>query len=112
MGDSMKAGREANTQNYPAAALAKWARVLPHLFPDGTGDGEVAIHTQARILIWRDRTGFDHATTIYADATARLAALAASNDTREFTNQLAQVDHACKACHAAYKEGAQGPPGK
>jgi hypothetical protein len=33
MGDAMKAGREAKTVGYPAAALAKWAKALPQMFP-------------------------------------------------------------------------------
>ena len=40
MGDAMKAGREAKSQGYPAAALAKWAKALPRMFPPGTGKGE------------------------------------------------------------------------
>ena len=31
--DAMKAGREAKSQGYPAAALAKWAKALPQMFP-------------------------------------------------------------------------------
>jgi len=47
-----------------------------------------------------------------ADATARLAALAAANDTAGFTRQPEEVDHACSSCPARFKEGAQGPPKK
>jgi cytochrome c556 len=112
MGDSMKAGREAKSQGYPAAALAKWARALPRMFPAGSGKGETSTDSQALPAIWRDRAGFDRAAANYADATGRLAALAAANDTAGFTRQLEDVDQACSSCHARYKEGAQGPPGK
>lgn len=112
MGDAIKAGREARSQGYPAAALAKWAKALPRMFPAGTGRGETSASTQALPAIWQDRTGFERAAANYADATARLAALAAANDTPGFTNQLEEVDHACGSCHARYKEGAQGPPKK
>ena len=47
MGDAMKAGREAKSQSYPAAALAKWAKALPRMFPPGTGKGETSGKTQA-----------------------------------------------------------------
>jgi len=112
MGDAMKAGREAKSQAYAAAALAKWAKVLPQMFPAGTGKGETSASTQALPAIWRDRAGFDRAAINYADATARLAALAAANDAAGFTKQLDGVDQACASCHARYKEGAQGPPKK
>ena len=112
MGDAMKAGREANSQSYPAAALAKWAKALPRMYPPGTGKGETSADTQALNAIWRDRAGFDRAAANYAAATARLAALAAANDTAGFTRQLDEVSQACSSCHTSYKEGAQGPPKK
>jgi cytochrome c556 len=112
MVDAMKAGREAKSQGYPAAVLAKWAKALPRMFPAGTGKGETSVSTQALLMIWRDRAGFDHAAANYADATARLTALAAANDTPGFSRQLEEVDQACGSCHARYKEGAQGPPKK
>jgi cytochrome c556 len=112
MSDAMKAGREAKSQGYPAAVLAKWAKALPRMFPAGTGMGETSATTQARVAIWRDRASFDQAAANYADATAKLAALAASNDTTAFTSQLEAVNQACNACHARYKAGDQGPPRK
>ena len=112
MGDAMKAGREAKSQSYPAAVLAKWAKALPQMFPPGTGKGETSAETQARPAIWRDRAGFYRAAANYADATARLAALAAANDTAGFTSQLDEVNRACGLCHGGFKEGDQGPPKK
>jgi cytochrome c556 len=112
MGDAMNAGREAKTQAYPAAALAKWAKALPRMFPPGTGKGETSANTQAFTAIWRDRAGFDRAAANYAAATARLASLAAANDTAGFTRQLEEVNQACSFCHTRYKEGDQGPPRK
>ena len=112
MGDAMKAGREAKSQGYPAAALAKWAKALPRMFPPGTGAGETSASSQALPTIWRDRANFDRAAAFYADTTARLAALAAANDTAGFTKQLEEVNQACGACHARYKAGDQGPPKK
>jgi len=112
MGDAMKAGREAKSQGYPAASLAKWAKALPLMFPAGTGEGETSASTQALPIIWRDRANFDRAAAFYAAATARLAELAAANDTPGFTKQLEEVNQACGACHARYKAGDQGPPKK
>jgi len=112
MGDAMKAGRQAESQGYPAAALAKWAKALPRMFPPGTGQGDTSAFSQGLPAIWKDRAGFDQAAANYAAATARLAALAAANDTAGFTKQLEEVSQACGACHARYKAGAQGPPRK
>jgi len=112
MGDAMKAGREAKSQGYPAASLAKWAKALPRMFPPGTGRGETSADTQALPVIWRDRAGFDAAAANYAAATAQLASLAAANDTEGFTKQLDEVNQACSRCHARYKQGDQGPPRK
>jgi len=112
MGAAMKAGRDAESQGYPAAALAKWAKALPRMFPPGTGERETSASSQALRAIWQDRAGFDRAAGNYASATARLAALAAANDTAGFTKQLEEVDQACAVCHAFYKAGDQGPPRK
>jgi cytochrome c556 len=112
MGDAMKAGREAKSQAYPAASLAKWAKALPGMFPPGTGQGETSADTQARVEVWKDRAGFERAAANYAAATARLAEMAEANDTAGFTKQLDQVNQACAICHGSYKAGAQGPPRK
>lgn len=102
---AMKAGRDAKSQSYPATALNKWAKVLPRMFPPGTGQGEAPVNTQARAAIWRERGAFDRAAASYAASTARLAALAEANDTEGFTRQLGVVDQACRSCHDRYKEG-------
>jgi cytochrome c556 len=112
MGDAMKAGREAKTQAYPALALAKWAKALPKMFPAGTGEGETSADSQARSAIWTDRANFDRAAAEYGEATAKLAALASTDDTAGFTKQLEEVNHACNYCHTRYKSGAQAPPKK
>ena len=51
MVDALKAGHEAKSQGYPAAALAKWAKALPRMFPPGTGKGETSVRTQALLVI-------------------------------------------------------------
>jgi cytochrome c556 len=109
MRDAMKAGREAKTQAYPAEVLGKWARVLPTLFPKGTGQGETKIQTQALPTIWSDRPGFEQAAANYAAAADKLAELAKANDTEGFKVQLVELGHACDACHARFKAGDQGP---
>jgi cytochrome c556 len=110
--EAIKAGDEPKSVGYPVAALAKWAKALPRMFPPGTGKGETSAFSQALPAIWQDRAGFDRAAANYAAATARLAALAQANDTAGFARQLDEVNLACSSCHARYKEGDRGPRGK
>ena len=112
MVDAMKAGREATTQQYPAFVLAKWAWTVPTLFPPDSVQGQSSQNTQALPLIWQDRAGFNKAAADYAEATAKLASLAASNDTAAFTKQLDGVQQACNVCHSRYKAGPQAAPSK
>jgi cytochrome c556 len=107
MGEAIKAGHDAQSLSYPAAALAKWAKALPGMFPTGTGEDQTSEHTQARAQIWQDHAGFERAAAKYADATTQLAALAGANDTQGFTRQLVVVDQACHSCHSRYKDGPQ-----
>jgi cytochrome c556 len=109
---AMKAGGEAKSQGFPAAVLAKWAKVLPHLFPAGTGMGDTSAETQALPTVSRDRAGFERAAAKYAVVTARLADLAAANDTPAFTKQLEAVNQACDSCHAVYKQPLPAAHGK
>jgi len=105
---AMKAGAEAKTQAYPARALAKWAHVLPAMFP--TGSGPALAGTQALPPVWADRAQFLKHAADYAAAADRLSELAQANDTEGFKAQLVVVHQACDACHAVNKGGMQGPP--
>ena len=110
IGDAVKAGQDIKGLGYPAAALAKWAKALPRMFPAGTGRGETSAFSQALPAIWQDRAGFDQAAANYAAATARLVALAQQSDIAGFTKQLEVVSQACASCHARYKFGDQTAP--
>jgi cytochrome c556 len=107
---AVSAGSDVKSLGYSAAALAKWAKALPGMFPRGTGKGETSVFSQALPTIWQDRTGFDRAAANYAAATAKLAALAQASDTAGFTKQLEEVNQACAACHLVYKDGDKGGP--
>jgi cytochrome c556 len=107
MGEAVKAGHDPKSLSYTAAALAKWAKALPGMFPLGTGQEQTSERTQARAQIWQDRAGFERAAAKYADATTQLSALAGASDTQGFTRQLVVVDQACHSCHSRYKDGPQ-----
>lgn len=104
MHEASKAGRAVKTLAYPAQTLEQWARILPSLFPDGTGEGQTSSPTKALPAVWRDRAGFEAAAAEYAEAAAKLKALAKANDAAGFADQLAEVNQACKVCHTTYKE--------
>jgi cytochrome c556 len=98
-------GAEAKTQGFSANALARWAKVLPTMFPAATGpDNADGAKTRALPTIWSDRAGFDKAAADYAAATSKLLDLAKAGDTPGFKDQLKVVDGTCDACHAAYRE--------
>jgi cytochrome c556 len=99
-----KEGADAKTESQPAAALASWAKVLPSLFPAGTGVGQTPMESKAKLDIWTDRAGFEKAAANYVTATATLSSLAEANNTAGFTAQLDEVKKACGGCHKPYRE--------
>jgi len=100
---AVKGGGDAKAEGDSAAALAKWAKVLPTLFPAGTGQGQTTAESKAKLEIWSDRAGFDKAAENYIAQTTKLSALAEAGDTPGFTAQLGEVKNACSACHKDYK---------
>jgi cytochrome c556 len=107
MAHATDGGAEAKTQGFAANALARWARVLPTMFPAGTGaDNADGAKTRALPAIWSDRAGFDKAAADYAEATSKLLDLAKAGDTPGFKAQLKVVDGTCDACHERYREKA------
>jgi cytochrome c556 len=100
---AVKDGLPVKKQAYPANALGKWARVLPTLFPPGTGPGAVSVPTHARPEIWSDRANFEKAAANYAAAADKLRDLAQADDAAGFAAQVEAVDKACDACHDKYK---------
>ena len=98
-------GTDVTTVAYFARGLARWAKVLPTLFPPGTGEGGVSVFTQARSDIWSDRATFEAAAARYASATDKAAQMAKAGDAQGFRSSLDDVKAACDACHAKFKDG-------
>src|SRR5689334_9504640 len=71
-----EAGTDPTRAAYSASGLARWARVLPTLFPTGTGEGETKAFTQARPVIWSDRATFEAAAARYATAADKVVQVA------------------------------------
>jgi cytochrome c556 len=80
-------------------ALARWARALPSLFPEGSN----VAPTKARPEVWSDRAGFEAAAADYAQAAAALAEAAQAGDRAVFLERWAEVRGSCGACHDSFK---------
>ena len=93
-------GRDVNGQAYAARGVARWARVLPTLFPDSTRG---VTPTRARPEIFANRADFEAKAAAYAAAATRLAEIAQSNDRAAFAAQFDVTRQACSACHELYQ---------
>jgi cytochrome c556 len=103
MKSAVAAGTDVKKQFYPAKTLARWARVLPTLFPEGTELGATPLETHALPVVWSDRTGFEKAAANYAAAADKLQDFAKNDDSAAFASQLAVVAKTCDACHDNFK---------
>lgn len=100
---AMKATADANGDVRPlsfgARAMARWATVLPTMFPAGTN----LVTSNARPEVWSDRAGFEARAQAYVAAATLLAEAAEAGDRARFTEQWTAVRAACSACHDAYR---------
>jgi cytochrome c556 len=95
----VEAGGDVKSLTRGARVLARWARAMPGLFPEGSNLGR----TTASPAVWSDRPGFEAAAARYAEAATRLAELADANDKAGFAAQYKVVGDTCGACHKAYR---------
>jgi len=84
---------------FPARALARWARTLTTLFPEGSN----VPPTRALPAVWSDRAGFEARALAYAEAATRLAELAPAGDRAAITAQFDALRGTCAACHDSYR---------
>jgi cytochrome c556 len=101
---SMKAaidrGDDVAGQTFAANTLANWARVMPGMFPAGSG----VAPSKALATIWSDRPGFEKAAADYQSAAAKLAGLAKAGDKPGFAAQWTELRKTCGACHDHYRQ--------
>lgn len=100
-------GASLKTLAFPASGLAKFAGVLPSLFPDSTK----GLPSRAKPTIWTDRAGFQAKAAEFAAASKALAAAAAAEDKAGFDTALASVGASCKGCHEIYQLPPPAKPG-
>jgi cytochrome c556 len=84
----------------PASAIAKWAAVIPSMFPKGTETGG---NTKALPEIWSDQAGFQKIALALGSAATKLAADAKAGETDAVAADTKALGEQCGACHKAYR---------
>lgn len=100
----LDSGAEMRSLGFSTGALAKWAQVLPAMFPAGTGLDSLPDGTRAKAEIWTDRAGFEARAADYAAATARLRDAVAAGDPALAATEWAAVRTTCGSCHDVYRQ--------
>ena len=90
---------DVKTLEAPAKAMARWAALMPGLFPMGSDTGA----TKAKPEIWTDMAGFEKAAAALGAAATKLAELAKAGDAEGVEAQIKLVGGACGACHNSYR---------
>ncbi|HYF22236.1 MAG TPA: cytochrome c [Caulobacteraceae bacterium] len=97
---AVEAGREPSQQAFAARGVARWAEVLPTMFPEETrGVGP----SRARAEIWTNKADFEAKAAAYATEAGKLAAVAKAGDRAAFELQFKAATATCKSCHDAYQ---------
>ncbi|HEY0413774.1 MAG TPA: cytochrome c [Allosphingosinicella sp.] len=96
---AVDSGADPKPFGFGARNLAKWAAVLPSMFPAGTALPE----SKAKPAIWTARADFEAKAAAYAAAAGKLAAAAQAGDKAAFAAAFRETGGACKACHDAYR---------
>lgn len=84
----------------PAKGIAKWAAVIPSLFPKGSDQGD---HTKALPEVWTDSAGFLDASKKVQDAALKLATDAKAGSADLVAADVKELGEACGGCHKKFK---------
>jgi cytochrome c556 len=84
----------------PARAIAKWAAVIPTVFPKGSEKGG---DTKALPEIWSDSAGFQKIAVALGEAATKLATDAKAGDADLVAADTKALGEQCGACHKAYR---------
>ena len=84
----------------PAKAIARWAGVIPTMFPPGTDKGG---NTKALPEIWSDTAGFQKAAMNMQAAATKLAESAKADDADAVAADTKALGDACGACHRTFR---------
>jgi cytochrome c556 len=85
---------------FSGKSLARWATLIPSLFPAGSDKGK----TKAKAEIWTDPEGFKKDAMALASASETLAKAAHDDDATAVAAAIKPVAEACGACHKHFRE--------
>jgi len=85
---------------YHANAIQGLSRIVPELFPAGSGGGD----TEALPVIWEKPDEFGQRMQDFAEAADGIAAAAGSGDMRQVGGALQSLGRACKGCHDNFRK--------
>jgi cytochrome c556 len=83
-----------------ARSLAELAKLLPVIFPEGSGKGK----TDALPKIWKDMDGFKAAARKMGKEATILAEVAEGGDVDQILGQTKKVGKACGGCHKKFRQ--------
>lgn len=84
----------------PAKAIAKWAAVIPSVFPKGSEKGG---DTKALPEVWSDTAGFQKISVTLGEVATKLAADAKAGDADAVAADTKLMGEQCGACHKTYR---------
>ena len=93
-------GGDPKSQAYAARGVARWARVLPTMFPQGTA---AITPSRARAEIWANKADFNAKAAAFAAAAGELAAAADSGDKDAIAARWRATGATCASCHDLYQ---------
>jgi cytochrome c556 len=99
MRGAIERGGDVSGQAFAARGVARWASVLPSMFPPSTS----VTPSRARPEIWSNRADFEAKAAAFAAAATRLAELAQANDKEGFAAQHRATSATCAACNELYQ---------
>lgn len=84
----------------PAKAIAKWAALIPAVFPAGSDKGG---YTKALPEVWSDRAVFEKIAVALGAAADKLAVSAKAGDVDAVEADTKALGGQCGACHKGYR---------
>ena len=91
---------DVKTLENRAKAMARFAAIIPSLFPPGTAAGN---NTKATAEVFSDAAGFQKAAMAMGAAATKLAETAKGGDIDAVAADVKAVSAACSACHNTYR---------
>jgi cytochrome c556 len=91
---------DVKTLQKPAAAIARWMKDFPNLFPPGSDKGD---NTKALPAIWTNNAGFRDDAANLVNAADGLEAAAKAGNVDGVKKQIKAMGDACGACHHSFR---------